>query len=134
VASDLDDAATTESLDTQIAVFIAGVARRMENVPKALAELVIHSQHIQLMRLRAPGLIGTPTRFADLLCELLAEARARGELVGHTDPVELGEILGALTMDAIEAWATERTIERPLEAVLRSRFALVLDQFSVPKI
>ena len=54
----------------------------------------------------------------------MAEAAAADEV----DPAELGEILGALTMDAIEAWASGRS-EKSLTAVLRFRFALVLDQY-----
>jgi hypothetical protein len=68
------------------------------------------------------------TRFADLARDVLADARRRGELVRAADPDELGEILGALTMDAIEAWASGRS-RKSLTAVLRFRYALVVDQY-----
>jgi AcrR family transcriptional regulator len=128
VAADLADASRDATLDERLDVFIRGVVRRVQGVPKSLAELVIHSQHIQLMRMRASGSDRQGQRFADLLRESLGEARRRGELVRAADPAELGEILGALTMDAIEAWASGRNRRKPLEAVLRSRFALVVDQ------
>ena len=51
----------------------------MEDVPKALAELVIHSRHAELMRMR-PREPGHPMRFADLLTDVLEDARTRGEL------------------------------------------------------
>jgi AcrR family transcriptional regulator len=127
VASDLERVRADGSLDPQLDVFIRGVTRRMEDVPKSLAELVIHSQRVQVMHARGEG-TGQWRRFADLLREILAEARRRGELVRSADTTELGEILGALTMDAIEAWASGRTGTKSLEAVLRFRFALVLDQ------
>ena len=45
------------------------------------------------------------------------------------DPRELGEMLGALTMDTIEAWASGRSGDRPLDGALRSRISVVLDQY-----
>jgi AcrR family transcriptional regulator len=128
VESDLEEVRLSDSLDEQLDVFIRGVTRRMEPVPKSLAELVIHSQRMQLMKARATGEVGSWKRFADLLREVLEDARRRGDLSARADPAELGEILGALTMDAIEAWAMGRTRHRSLESVLRSRFSLVLDQ------
>ena len=53
---------------------------------------------------------------------------AGANLVRSADPDELGEILGALTMDALEAWASGRS-RKSLTTVLRFRYALVVDQF-----
>jgi AcrR family transcriptional regulator len=131
VAADLTAARWATTLDEQLEVFIHGVVRRMEAVPKSLAELVIHSQHVQLMKMRVTGDHREGKRFADFLREVLAEARRRGELARSADPGELGECLGALTMDAIEAWASGRSRRKPLEAVLRSRFALIMDPYRV---
>jgi AcrR family transcriptional regulator len=127
VATDLDDAHDAESLDAQLDVLIRGIARRMQAVPKSLAQLVINSQRLGLMKV-GPEVLASSTRFADLARGVLADARRRGELVRAADPEELGEILGALTMDAIEAWATGRS-RKSLTAVLRYRFALVVDQY-----
>jgi len=126
VASDLDAVRGTGTLHEHLDVFLRGVVRRMEAVPKSLVELVIHGFHIhQLHRGRVPG-ADDGTRFSDLLREVLAEARQRGELDAGVDVAELGEVLGAVTMDAIEAWASERVGDRPLASVLRTRFELVL--------
>jgi AcrR family transcriptional regulator len=125
VADDLRAAAN--SLDAQLDVLIRGIARRLQDVPKSLAQLVIISQHLGLMK-AGPEVVASSTRFADLAREVLVAARRRGELTSTADPEELGEILGALTMDAIEAWATGRS-RKSLTAVLRFRFALVIDQY-----
>ena len=53
VASDLGSLPSTGPLDACLDVFITGVARRMEAVPRSLAELVIRSQRVQLAQLRA---------------------------------------------------------------------------------
>ena len=127
VAADLEAARASEPLDEQLDVLIRGIARRMQDVPKSLAELVIHSQRLGLMKASRDNFAGS-TRFADLAREVLADARRRGELVRSADPEELGEILGALTMDALEAWAAGRT-RRSLTTVLRFRYALVVDQY-----
>jgi AcrR family transcriptional regulator len=127
VASDLDAARPSALLDEQLDIFIRGVTRRMQAAPRSLGELVIHSQRLQFMKARAAGSTENWTRFADLLREVLTDARRRGELVRSADTAELGEMLGALTMDAIEAWATERNGNRSLDAVLRFRFALIVD-------
>jgi AcrR family transcriptional regulator len=127
VAADLEAAHASDSLDAQLDVLIRGIARRMQAVPKSLARLVIHSQQLGVMK-AGPEVFAQATRFADLARDVLADARRRGELARSADPEELGEILGALTMDAIEAWASGRS-RKSLTAVLRSRFALVVDQF-----
>jgi AcrR family transcriptional regulator len=126
VAADLE-ADSSDSVDEQLDVLIRGIARRMQDVPKSLAELVIHSQRMGLMKASRDGFVGS-TRFADLARDVLAAARRRGELVKTADPDELGEILGALTMDALEAWASGRS-RKSLTAVLRFRYALVVDQY-----
>jgi AcrR family transcriptional regulator len=134
VATDLEALGTGATLEDRLEVFIRGVVRRIASVPRSLTELVIHSQHVQLMKARVVGIDGAHPRFADVLRDVLADARRRGELVGRADPAELGEILGALTMDAIEAWASGRAREPSLEIVLRSRFALIVDPFRTDRV
>jgi AcrR family transcriptional regulator len=130
VATDLDEAHDSDSLDAQLDVLVRGIARRMQAVPKSLAQLVINSWRLGLIQ-AGQGEVARATRFADLAREVLAGARRRGELQRRADPAELGEILGALTMDAIEAWAAGRS-RKSLAGVLRSRYALVIDQFRDP--
>jgi len=130
VASDLNSLPSTATLDDRLDVFIVGVSRRMEAVPKSLAELVIRSQRVQLARLRAEGTLGNSTRFADLIRETLLAAQGRRELEESADPIALGEILGALTMDAIETWASSPLEKTGLDPVLRTRFDIVLNQYT----
>jgi AcrR family transcriptional regulator len=127
VADDLEAVRASDALDAQLDVLIRGIARRMQAVPKSLARLVIHSQQLGLMK-AGSEVLAQSTRFADLVRDVLTDARRRGELVPSADPEELGEILGALTMDAIEAWASGRS-RKSLTSVLRLRYALVVDQY-----
>jgi AcrR family transcriptional regulator len=120
-----DDVQAAGGLDAQLDAFITGVARRMGDVPTSLAELVIHSYRTQVRAEHPSG----GRRFADILGDVLAAAADRGELATGDDTGELGEILGALTMDAIEAWAGRDGGGPSLESVLRFRFALVLDRY-----
>ncbi len=129
VAADLASGHASESLDEQLDLLVRGIVRRVQAVPKSLAQLVIHSQRLGLMK-SSPEELAQATRFADLAREVVADARRRGELARTADPEELGEVLGALTMDAIEAWAGGRS-RKSLAAVLRARYALVLDQYRV---
>ena len=128
VAADLEAVSASASLDEQLDVLIRGITRRMQDVPKSLAQLVIHSMRMQLMKAR-PEDLARSIRFADLVRDVLVGARRRGELTRAADPTELGEVLGALIMDAIESWASGRTRNKSLAAVLRFRVALVVDQY-----
>ena len=67
------------------------------------------------------------------LSGVLAEARERGEVVDGADTDELGTILGALTMDAIEVWAARESDDLSLDGVLRFRFGLIVNQFRTKK-
>ena len=130
VAADLEQ--HTGSLDERLDVFVAGIVRRMEAVPKSLAERVIHGQRVQHMKARAQSGPQRGLLFGDIAAEVLGGARAKGELLPSADPHELGAMLGALTMDAIETWASRPSVEIDLGAVLRFRFAVVVDQFRSP--
>ena len=61
-------------------MIIRGVVQRMQAVPKSLAQLVIQSQRVGLMKASADE-FARSTRFADLLRDVLTDARRRGELV-----------------------------------------------------
>jgi AcrR family transcriptional regulator len=128
VVADLDGVRASESVDAQLSAFIRGVARRMDDVPRSLVQLVIQSQRAGAMNATAEQLAQS-TSFADILREILADARRRGELTRSANAAELGDILGALTMDAIESWASGRLGDASLATVLRRRFAVVLDQY-----
>jgi AcrR family transcriptional regulator len=128
VVSDLEHVRESDSLDTQLGAFIRGVTRRMDDVPRSLVQLVIQSQRAGAMNATAEQLAES-TSFADILREILDGARRRGELSRAANPGELGDILGALTMDAIETWASRHAGDVSLATVLRRRFAVVLDQY-----
>ncbi len=128
VAADLVTVAD-QPLDVALDTLIRGVVRRMEVGPKALATLVIRSWRIRTPDAPPAGSEDNPERFADMLRVVLTEARDRAEVMATVDAAELGEVLGAITMDAIESWASGRTEGQSLDRVLRSRFGLVVDQF-----
>lgn len=133
VAFDLDHIGGTGSLDERLEVFIVGVVRRMDAVPKALAERVIHSQRVQHMKARAQPSPQRGLMFADMMADVLADARERGEILASADVAELGAMLGALTMDALETWAARTSEQVDLGSLLRFRFSVVIDQFRDPK-
>jgi AcrR family transcriptional regulator len=128
VVSDLEHVRESEQLDAQLDAFIRGVARRMDDVPRSLVRLVIQSQRAGAMNATAEQLAES-TSFADILRDVLSGARRRGELTRSANPGELGDILGALTMDAIETWSSSHASDASLATVLRRRFAVVLDQY-----
>jgi AcrR family transcriptional regulator len=128
VAEELEAARTTGDLDEQIEVFISGVIRRMRAVRPALTKLVIQTWRT---RPDPTGVMADAPRFADLLRRLLTEGRDRGEIDAAADTAELGEVLGALTMDAIEARAAGQRNGRFQES-LRFRIELVLNQYRTP--
>ena len=129
VTSDLEGVRGTGTFEVQLDVFIGGLVRRVGSVPKPLAELVLRSQRVHLARLRTEGRLGDSTRFADILSVMLVDAKGRGEVTESADAAELGEILGALTMDALETWASSDSDAAHLAETLRSRFAVVVDQY-----
>jgi AcrR family transcriptional regulator len=128
VAADLEEVRASDLLDAQIDAFVLGVARRIEEVPKSLVLLVLQGQRATAMKLDAEQRAKWPS-FADILRGVLVDASHRGDLARVADPAELGEILGAVTMDAIETWASGRLGDMSLGVPLRRRFAVVLDQY-----
>jgi AcrR family transcriptional regulator len=128
VAADLEEVRASDLLDAQIDAFVLGVARRIEDVPQSLVLLVLQGQRATAMKLDAEQRAKWAS-FADILRGVLVDASRRGDLARVADPAELGEILGAVTMDAIETWASGRLGDMSLGVVLRRRFAVVLDQY-----
>jgi TetR/AcrR family transcriptional regulator, fatty acid metabolism regulator protein len=130
IAEELEAARATGDLDEQLDVFISGIVRRMRSVRPALTQLVI-----QTWRTRpdpTSGVMADAPRFADLLRQLLTEGRRRGEVDAAADTAELGEVLGALTMDVIEARAAGDLGNVRLEDSLRFRIEMVLNQYRSP--
>jgi AcrR family transcriptional regulator len=124
VAADLAHAPRTGDLDEQLRTFVGGLVRRMEAVPRSLAALTIRSAIVGSI-----GFTRTSTDvvlFEDIFTEILGGAQRRGELVAGFDPHEIGDVLGGMTMDALERWASRRS-EATLEHNLNLRLSLVLD-------
>ena len=66
-----------------------------------------------------------PIVFDDVLAGIVHDAQRRGEIRADVDAREVGEILGGMTLDALQRWASGTT-DRTLDAILSSRFELVL--------
>ena len=128
VATDLDEAHDAESLDEQLDVLIRGISRRMQAVPKSLAQLVINSQRLgaheggsarcsrELDPLRRPGPGG-------------AGRRPPTGRAGARPPTPRSSARSS----ARSRWTRSRRgrrddPKRSLTPVLRFRFALVVDQ------
>jgi AcrR family transcriptional regulator len=116
VATDVDNRVDVETIDAALRVFIDGLVRRMEEVPRSLAALV--------MRRVASGNVsprpapGNPILFDDILAGILRDGQRRGEVRQDLDSREAGEALAGMTLDALERWAgggTGRTLRQALE-------------------
>ena len=122
VASDVESAVGSGTLDEQLRAFVDGLVRRMESVPKSLALVVM--RHI------AAGAVGPRTTdavlFEDILRDVLRGAQERGELRTDVDAREVGDVLGGTTMDALQRWAGDRST-LSLHDSLQLRIDLVLD-------
>jgi AcrR family transcriptional regulator len=124
VAADLEHAPTTGDLDEQLSTFVDGLVRRMDAVPRSLAALTIRSAIVGSIGFtRASSEV---VLFEDIFTDILVGAQRRGELRGDFDAREIGDVLGGMTMDALERWASESS-DASLEHNLNLRISLVLD-------
>jgi AcrR family transcriptional regulator len=124
VAADVEATLGTGSLDQQVDAFVAGLARRMQSVPKNLAALVMRHIAASAVQPRPAG--DDAVLFDDILAVVVRDAQTRGELRADVNPREIGDILGGTTMDALQRWAGERARSELAES-LRLRIDLVLD-------
>jgi AcrR family transcriptional regulator len=116
VATDVDSWVDAGTVDDAMRVFINGLVRRMENVPRSLAALVMRRVASENVSPRpAPG---GAILFDDILGDILREGQRRGEIRPELDPREAGEALAGMTLDALERWAgggPGRTLRQTLE-------------------
>jgi AcrR family transcriptional regulator len=124
VAAEIEVALVSGTLDAQLEVFVAGLARRMRMVPRSLAALTIGRAIVGSMTLSSS--LEEVVLFEDIFRDIVVGAQRRGELRADADAAEVGEVLGGTTMDALERWATGRS-EATLEHLLELRIGLVLD-------
>lgn len=122
-AEDVADALDAGDLDAQINSFIDAVAGRMVKASRAFVAVVLQRAAV----LHVPG--DTPdgrVDFAQILTRVFERARTNGAIRQDVAPAEIGQILSAMTMEAILRWATGRTGDTPLRDSIALRFELVL--------
>jgi AcrR family transcriptional regulator len=124
VASDVQAAGEAGTLDEQLQIFIDGLVRRMESVPKSLAALTIRNAVAGVPQKRRPA--GDIVLFDDILTDILWQAQRRGEIRTDIDARDVGDVLGGAIMDALQRWASDRA-RRNLRDSLDLRMDLVLD-------
>jgi AcrR family transcriptional regulator len=124
VSSDVDEWVDAGSVDDTVRVFVDGLVRRMESVPRGVAALVM--RRVAVANVSPRPVPGDPILFDDILTGIVRDGQRRGELRRELDPREIGEVLGGLTLDALQRWAggDER---RTLHESLDLRLGLVLD-------
>jgi AcrR family transcriptional regulator len=130
VSREVDAWVSAGSVDDAIAVFISGLVRRMEDVPRSLTALVM--RRVAAANVTARPVAGDPVLFDDILGSIVRDGQRRGELRVNVDAREVGEALAALTLDALERWAGGDD-RQPLRFTLEFRISLVIDALrSVP--
>jgi AcrR family transcriptional regulator len=123
VALDVEAAEPDGSIATDLQVFINGLVRRMNSVPRSLAAVVMRRVSLGLLSGR-PDPNG-PVLFEHVLAEIVRRAQSRREIPQDIDAADIGEVLAGMTLDALERWAGGNT-ERSLDESLSLRFDLVL--------
>ncbi len=124
VSREVDAWVSAGSVDDAIAVFISGLVRRMEDVPRSLTALVM--RRVAAANVTARPVAGDPVLFDDILGSIVRDGQRRGELRVNVDSREVGEALAAMTLDALERWAGGDD-RRPLRFTLEFRINLVIN-------
>jgi AcrR family transcriptional regulator len=124
VAADVEAALGAGTVDEQLRAFVDGLVRRMESVPKSLAALVMG--HVAPRAVQSRPAKGGAVLFDDILADIMREAQRRGEIRADVDTREIGDVLGGMTMDALQRWAGDSSA-RSLRDRLQLRIDLVLD-------
>jgi AcrR family transcriptional regulator len=99
VSREVDAWVSAGNVDDAISVFISGLVRRMEDVPRSLTALVM--RHVAAANVTARPVGGNPVLFDDILGSIVRDGQRRGELRVDLDPSEVGEALAAMTLDAL---------------------------------
>ena len=124
VSRDVDAWVSVGSVDDAVAVFVDGLVRRMEDVPRSLTALVM--RRVAAANVTARPVPGDPVLFDDIFGSIVRDGQRRGELRVDVDACQVGEALAAMTLDALERWAGGDD-RRPLRSTLEFRINLVLD-------
>ena len=124
VSRDVNAWVSAGSVDHAVAVFIDGLVRRMEDVPRSLTALVM--RRVAAANVTARRVPGDRVLFDDIFGSIVRDGQRRGELRVDVDVRQVGEALAAMTLDALERWAGGDD-RRPLRSTLEFRINLVLD-------
>ena len=106
VADDVEHAMGADTLDDQLRALVDGLVRRMEGTPKSLAALTMQRAVAGATQPRPPR--GDVVLFDHIFCDILRDAQRRGEVRDDVDPVEIGDVLGGVTMDALHGGPATR--------------------------
>jgi AcrR family transcriptional regulator len=112
------------SLESEMEVFLAGLARRAQRMPKELLALAV----AHAMR-ALPDVGQLPDRDADFghaLAEAFRRAQTRGELPPAEDAEEMAAVLASMLMEGMLRWASGTVSVADLDDVLRWRAAVFL--------
>jgi AcrR family transcriptional regulator len=124
VADDVDTWTDARTVDEAMAVFVDGLVRRMESVPRTLAALVM--RHVAAANVSPRPVADDPILFHDIFAGIVREGQCRGELRKDLDAREIGEALAGMTLDALERWASGDP-KRTLREIVEFRISLILD-------
>ena len=125
VKADLDALGLDADLDRRLHVFVAGTARRIEKLPRHLAERVIRAA---LKGVETLGQFpGEREDFGRILASVFRDAHARGTLRPGSDPAELGAVLAGMIVEGMLRWVTGNSKSTSLAQVLQERVDLVLN-------
>ena len=116
VSSEVDAWVDAGSVDHALSVFIDGLVRRMEGIPKSLAALVM--RRVSAANVTPRPIPGAPVLFDDIFAGIVRDGQRRGEIRTDLDAREIGETLAGMTLDALQRWAggdQEQTLRHSLE-------------------
>jgi len=124
VSADVEAWTTADSVGDAVAVFIDGLVRRMESVPRSLAALIM--RRVAAANVSPRPVPGGPVLFDDILGGIVADGQRRGEIRTDLDARQVGEALAAMTQDSLARWAGGGA-QDSLRCSLEFRINLVLD-------
>lgn len=124
VAGEVDATAGAVTVDAAVEVFVAGLVRRMQDVSPRLAAVVM--RRVSAAKVNPRPALDETILFDDILAGIIREGQARGEIRSEHDPCQVGEVLAAITLDALERWAAEPG-GRPLRARLEFGLGTFID-------
>jgi AcrR family transcriptional regulator len=124
VADDVDTWTDAGTVEEAMAVFVDGLVRRMERVPRTLAALVM--RQVAVANVSPRPVADDPILFHDIFTGIVRDGQRRGEVRGDLDAREVGEALAGMTLDALERWASGDP-QRTLREIIEFRISLILD-------